>query len=62
MIDQFSEDDWKFLALAFLFASLAYLFVDVATTGVIRIYSVLAYMIVLVTVLVLGPLVSRRIN
>lgn len=56
------RQDWKFMALAFLFAGLAYVFVDVALSGIINIYSVIAYMVMLVTVLVVGPILSRRFN
>lgn len=63
MTDQkLSRNDWKFTALAFLFAGLAYVFVDVALSGVINLYSVIAYMVVLVTVMVLGPVLQKKIQ
>lgn len=63
MSDQrFSRQNWKFMALAFLFAGLADVFVDMALSGIINIYSVIAYMVVLVTVMVLRPVLQKRIQ
>lgn len=62
LFEKFSKTDLKFTTLAFLFAGLAYVFTDVAVSGVINIYSVIAYMVVLVAVMVFGPMASRRFN
>lgn len=62
VFERFSKKDLKFIALAFLMSGLAYVFVDVAVSGVINIYSVIAYMVVLIAVMVIGPPVSRRFN
>lgn len=62
VMEQLSKTDLKFMSLAFLLAGLAYVFTDVAVSGVINIYSVIAYMVVLVAVMILGPIVSRHLN
>lgn len=62
VFEKFSKTDLKFTALAFLLGGLAYVFTDVAVSGVINMYSVIAYMVVLITVMVFGPIASRRFN
>lgn len=62
VMEKFSRTDLKFMSLAFLFAGLAYVFVDVATSGIINIYSVIAYMVVLIGILSIGPAVSEHLN
>lgn len=62
MEEKFSRQDLKFMALAFLFAGLAYIFIDVALSGIINIYSVMAYVLALVLVLTAGPVLEKKIG
>jgi hypothetical protein len=57
---ELEESDWKYVSAANLFAGLAYIFTDVATTGEINVLSVGAFVLVLFVVLGLGYLFSRK--
>jgi hypothetical protein len=61
MASELGKDDWKYISVATLFAGMAYVFMDVARSGVVDLYSVGAYVAVFITVMVVGRiLVSRR--
>lgn len=60
MFEDVTESEWKYISAANLFAGLAYIFTDVATTGEINILSVGAFVAVLFAVLVLGYFFSGK--
>ncbi|MFB6209559.1 MAG: hypothetical protein ABEJ56_05510 [Candidatus Nanohaloarchaea archaeon] len=54
MSSEFGEEEWKATAEAFAFSGLAYIFVDVALSGVINYYSVVAYIAVFIIIVLVG--------
>jgi len=53
-MSEFNEEEWKLIATAFMLSGMAYIFADVALSGVINFYSVAAYLLVFLAVVLVG--------